>query len=70
MVDTQLTTIVIGQKVNMAARLMMKFPNVVTCDESTRAKASISPDRFTMTPPVQLKGISNPEDIYFVSTER
>ena len=53
----------------MAARLMMKFPDAVTCDESTRAKSSIPPQNITITPPVHLKGISNPKDIYFVSTE-
>ena len=54
----------------MAARLMMKFPDALTCDESTFAKSGISPGDFTLAPPVKLKGISKPEDIYFVTTEK
>ena len=62
--------IVIGQKVNMAARLMMKFPDTVTCDETTFNKSNISQKQFTLTPPVKLKGLSKAENIYFVSTEK
>ena len=54
----------------MAARLMMKFPGTVTCDETTFSKCNISPKQFTLTPPVKLKGLSKPENIYFVSTEK
>ncbi len=61
---------VIGQKVNMAARLMMKFPNAVSCDDTTKTKSCMPDGRFTLAPPVSLKGISNPEDIYTFSTER
>ena len=61
---------VIGQKVNMAARLMMKFPNCVTCDETTMSKSNLPDSQFTMAPPVTLKGISNPENIYTFSTEK
>ncbi len=60
---------VIGQKVNMAARLMMKFPSAVTCDETTKTKSSIPGSQFTLAPPVTLKGISNPEHIHTFSTE-
>lgn len=62
--------IVIGQKVNMAARLMMMFPNAVTCDETTKTKSNINLRQFSLAPPVKLKGISNPENIYTFSTER
>ena len=61
--------IVIGQKVNMAARLMMKFPNAVTCEETTRSKSSLPNSELTLTPPVTLKGISKPENIYNVGLE-
>ena len=61
---------VIGQKVNMAARLMMKFPSCVTCDETTKSKSNLPEGQFTMAPPVTLKGISNPENIYTFSTEK
>ena len=54
----------------MAARLMMKFPDAVTCDESTYILSNISQSQFKLTPPVQLKGLSKPEDIYFVLTEK
>lgn len=61
---------VIGQKVNMAARLMMMFPNTITCDETTKTKSNINLSQFSLAPPVKLKGISNPENIYTFSTER
>ena len=54
---------------NMAARLMMKFPNAVTCEETTRSKSSLPNSELTLTPPVTLKGISKPENIYNVSLE-
>lgn len=60
----------IGQKVNMAARLMMKFPNAVVCDETTHAKSGLGPSQFSLEPPVDLKGITNPEKIYRFLTER
>lgn len=54
----------------MAARLMMKFPNCVTCDESTMSKSNLPESQFTLSPPVTLKGISNPENIYKFTTEK
>ena len=61
---------VIGQKVNMAARLMMKFPNAVVCDETTHTKSGLGSSQFSLEPPVDLKGITNPEKIYRFLTER
>ena len=61
---------VIGQKVNMAARLMMAFPDSVVCDESTRTKSGLASSQFTLQPPVSLKGITNPENVYTFLTER
>ena len=54
----------------MAARLMMKFSNAITCDETTQIKSSIPASQFTLAPPVTLKGIANPENIYSFSLER
>ena len=53
----------------MAARLMTNFPDAVTCDETTRSKSEISSGQFTLAPPIKLKGISNPENVYYVSIE-
>ena len=63
---------VIGQKVNMAARLMVHFPNRVTCDESTRTKSGLADSQFTLEPlePEELKGITNPENVYTFLIER
>ena len=54
----------------MAARLMMNISNAVSCDETTRSKSGIAAEQFTPGPPVKLKGITNPENIYTFSTER
>ena len=61
---------VIGQKVNMAARLMMSFRDAVVCDENTQAKSGLAASQFTLQPPVTLKGIANPENIYQLLTDR
>ena len=62
--------IVISQKVNMAARLMMKFPNAVTCDEITKIKSKLPEENFVEQPPVFLKGIADPGAIFSYSTEK
>lgn len=62
--------IVIGQKVNMAARLMVKFGGCITCDEVTKTKSGLSQSQFKLIPDVVLKGISNPENIYEFSPEQ
>jgi hypothetical protein len=49
---------------------MMKFPGCVTCDEMTKSKSNLPEGQFTMAPPVTLKGISNPENIYTFSIEK
>ena len=61
---------VIGQKVNMAARLMMAFPGSVVSDETTKTKSGLAPSQFVLQPPVCLKGIKNPENVYKFLTER
>jgi len=53
---------VIGSKVNMAARLMMYYPNILTCDNDTY-EASVSKLRkndFKDMPFIELKGLKDP----------
>lgn len=53
---------VIGSKVNMAARLMMYYPGILTCDAETY-EASFSRLRkqdFTAMPYIELKGLKDP----------
>ena len=54
----------------MAARLMMEFPNAVTCDEATKLKSKLPEEDFEVRPPVTLKGIASPGDVYIFSTEK
>jgi adenylate cyclase 10 len=59
---------VIGQKVNMAARLMTNFVNTLTCDDSTRSKSGLPSLIFLQTAPVTLKGITDPENVYYINS--
>jgi len=54
----------------MAARLMMEFPNAVTCDEVTKHKSRLPEEDFEVQPPVTLKGIASPGEVYAFSTEK
>ncbi|XP_039261780.2 adenylate cyclase type 10-like [Styela clava] len=47
---------VIGQKVNLAARLMMHYPGVVSCDIETFQDSKLSKDMFTKLPYKAMKG--------------
>ena len=60
----------IGQKVNMAARLFGKFKGRITCDEVTKTKSPLSEDQFKHLPNVVLKGITNREKYYEFAPER
>ncbi|XP_067031685.1 LOW QUALITY PROTEIN: adenylate cyclase type 10-like [Acropora muricata] len=53
---------VIGRKVNMAARLMMNYPRVLSCDDDTYrlAKSKLKKEDFVTLPFVELKGIAEP----------
>ena len=53
---------VIGSKVNMAARLMMNYPSIVSCDEETykAAISKLSKQDFEMLPFKPMKGIAEP----------
>lgn len=60
---------VIGAIVNKAARLMCKFRNKVTCDETTFIKSKMSSNGFTLQPETELKGIGNVGKIYEYTEE-
>ena len=53
---------VIGRKVNMAARLMVNYPGVLSCDEDTyrSGKSKLKKEDFVILPFVKLKGIAEP----------
>lgn len=53
---------VIGSKVNMAARLMMNYPSIVSCDEETYKAAicKLNKQDFDPLPSKPLKGIADP----------
>ncbi|XP_075228174.1 adenylate cyclase type 10-like [Lycorma delicatula] len=55
---------VIGAPVNKAARLMMYFPNKVTCDQQTYFNSGLSPIYFTEQEQKVLKGIGKVAGIY------
>lgn len=54
--------LVIGSKVNMAARLMMYYPHIVTCDNDTyeAAKSRLRKQDFKEMPFKELKGLRDP----------
>ncbi|XP_078349307.1 adenylate cyclase type 10-like isoform X2 [Oculina patagonica] len=53
---------VIGRKVNMAARLMVNYPGVLSCDDDTykSGKSKLKKEDFVILPFVKLKGIAEP----------
>nr|XP_056700692.1 adenylate cyclase type 10-like [Euleptes europaea] len=55
---------VIGRKVNLAARIMMYYPGLVTCDAVTYCESKLPPYFFQEVPLTQMKGILNPGTIY------
>ncbi|XP_064420120.1 adenylate cyclase type 10 [Latimeria chalumnae] len=55
---------VIGRKVNMAARLMMHYPGVVSCDVDTFRQSQLSSHCFSELPKQSMKGVQNPGPIY------
>eukprot|EP00062_Callorhinchus_milii_P005656 gi/632946096/ref/XP_007888388.1/ PREDICTED: adenylate cyclase type 10 [Callorhinchus milii] len=55
---------VIGRKVNLAARLMMTYPGVVSCDEQTHYHAKMPSSYFSELPKRAMKGVQNPGPIY------
>ncbi|XP_069791459.1 adenylate cyclase type 10-like isoform X2 [Narcine bancroftii] len=55
---------VIGRKVNLAARLMMTYPGVVSCDEETHYHTKMPSSYFMELPKRAMKGVANPGTIY------
>ena len=50
---------VIGRKVNMAARLMMYYPQMITCDNETFHHSKLHRTNFNVLEPKVMKGLSN-----------
>ncbi|XP_062574125.1 adenylate cyclase type 10-like isoform X2 [Saccostrea cucullata] len=50
---------VIGRKVNMAARLMMHYPNKVTCEERTFQQSRLPSINFRVLGAKRMKGLQN-----------
>lgn len=62
---------VIGLVVNKAARLMVAYPNKVTCDRETFLYSKLEARNFILQEYKPLKGIANPGPIYeFKEVER
>ncbi|CAG9563860.1 unnamed protein product [Danaus chrysippus] len=61
---------VIGSAVNKAARLMMAYPNKVTCDKETFLKSKLNQECFKLVEIKPLKGICKPGPIYEFSNPR
>ena len=53
---------VISVTVNLAARLMMAYPNMVSCDQETMLLSKLYLKHFTLLPKKRLKGLK--DDIY------
>ncbi|XP_063060987.1 adenylate cyclase type 10-like [Engraulis encrasicolus] len=61
---------VIGKKVNLAARLMMYYPGVVSCDSETHHYSRLPPSYFTELPKKPMKGCKDPGPIYQFTTKK
>lgn len=59
-----LSMLVIGRKVNLAARLMMFYPGLVSCDAHTYSKSKLPHYFFEELPLVEMKGVVNPGTVY------
>ncbi|XP_043860540.1 LOW QUALITY PROTEIN: adenylate cyclase type 10 [Dromiciops gliroides] len=55
---------VIGQKVNIAARMMMYYPGIVTCDAVTYSNCSFPSYFFKELPKQHMKGVAEPGPVY------
>ncbi|KAM6360701.1 adenylate cyclase type 10, partial [Pluvialis apricaria] len=55
---------VIGQKVNLAARMMVHYPGLVSCDAVTYAASGLPPDYFRELPEREMKGLRQPGTVY------
>ena len=50
---------VISVTVNIAARLMMAYPNMITCDNETLLQSKMDVKHFRLLPKKKLKGLVN-----------
>ncbi|KAM3841795.1 adenylate cyclase type 10 [Vipera latastei] len=55
---------VIGRKVNLAARMMMFYPGLVSCDALTYSKSKLPHYFFEELPLAEMKGVVNPGTVY------
>ncbi|XP_019064466.1 adenylate cyclase type 10 isoform X5 [Fukomys damarensis] len=55
---------VIGRKVNIAARMMMYYPGVVTCDSVTYSSSSLPAYFFKELPKKVMKGVADSGPVY------
>ncbi|XP_062457173.1 adenylate cyclase type 10-like [Rhea pennata] len=55
---------VMGQKVNLAARLMEHYPGLVSCDAATYAASRLPRSYFKELPKAQMKGVGDPGTVY------
>ncbi|XP_030623566.1 adenylate cyclase type 10-like [Chanos chanos] len=55
---------VIGRKVNLAARLMMHYPGMVSCDNETLHNSRLPSFYFSELPKTAMKGVRNPGPIF------
>ncbi|XP_068950616.1 adenylate cyclase type 10 [Petaurus breviceps papuanus] len=55
---------VIGQKVNIAARMMMYYPGIVTCDSVTYNNSNLPSYFFKELPKQHMKGVAEPGTVY------
>ncbi|XP_062457207.1 adenylate cyclase type 10-like [Rhea pennata] len=55
---------VMGQKVNLAARLMEHYPGLVSCDAATYAASRLPQSYFKELPKAQMKGVGDPGTVY------
>nr|XP_020830297.1 adenylate cyclase type 10 isoform X2 [Phascolarctos cinereus] len=55
---------VVGQKVNIAARMMVCYPGIVTCDSVTYSNCSLPSYFFKELPKRHMKGVAEPEPVY------
>lgn len=58
------STAVIGQKVNIAARMMMYYPGIVTCDSVTYNSSNLPAYFFKELPKKVMKGVADSGPIY------
>lgn len=56
--------VVIGQKVNIAARMMMYYPGIVTCDSVTYDSSNLPAYFFKELPKKVMKGVADSGPVY------